>query len=195
MNISHHFIIFPPPFPPAKNELFVRDTLPPLPHRDTLSPLLFVGGKEFSAALYGSTSGTYSVVIATFVARIATVPLPVCRGSLIDCTGFSARAGSGYFAHPFMDEEGIIRVGGRLKRLPAKHPLTRLIILNGHYKQLYTGTQETIVAIRTKCWQFPLRTINLVIPAGCNCWRSEISQRIDGRNWQLSMLKILIVIL
>ncbi|GJQ76032.1 hypothetical protein Trydic_g18085 [Trypoxylus dichotomus] len=56
-----------------------------------------------------------------------------------------------------MDEEGIIRVGGRLKHsnipypqkhqalLPAKHPLTKLIILNEHFKNSVKAAIKTCV--------------------------------------------------
>ncbi|GJQ71474.1 hypothetical protein Trydic_g13553 [Trypoxylus dichotomus] len=88
--------------------------------------------------------------------------------------------------NPFMDEEGIIRVGGRLKHsnisypqkhqalLPAKHPLTKLIILNEHFKQLHAGTQQTIAAIRTKYWPVSLRnSVKAAIKTCVTCFKAK----------------------
>lgn len=63
---------------------------------------------------------------------------------------------------PFLDEQNIIRVGGRLQNstlsynakhpilLPAKSSFTQLVIAHKHHKQLHAGVQATIAAIRTK---------------------------------------------
>lgn len=65
---------------------------------------------------------------------------------------------------PFLDDEGIIRVGGRLRNsvLPfnEKHPVilpkgsnfTRLIISNAHSATLHGGTQVTLSYIRKSYW-------------------------------------------
>ncbi|KAK9744294.1 hypothetical protein QE152_g7872 [Popillia japonica] len=62
--------------------------------------------------------------------------------------------------NPFIDNEGILRVSGRLNRsniayqhkhqslLPTKHWLTELIIQNEHATHLHSGTQLTMAAIR-----------------------------------------------
>lgn len=66
--------------------------------------------------------------------------------------------------HPFLDADGLIRVGGRLTNscLPyrIKHPLvlpkndiiTHLIIVDTHVKHLHAGPQATLAAIREKYW-------------------------------------------
>ncbi|XP_048506918.1 uncharacterized protein LOC125500006 [Athalia rosae] len=66
--------------------------------------------------------------------------------------------------HPFLDKDGIIRVGGRLRnsRLPegqrhpiilsAKHKLTKLIIRDEHYRHLHTGAQALLASLRTRYW-------------------------------------------
>ncbi|XP_015121522.1 uncharacterized protein LOC107044229 [Diachasma alloeum] len=66
--------------------------------------------------------------------------------------------------HPFVDDKGILRVGGRLKRselsynqkrsilLPSKHPVTDMIIRQVHYSKLHARIQSTLHAIRTKFW-------------------------------------------
>ncbi|XP_015123797.1 uncharacterized protein LOC107045903 [Diachasma alloeum] len=64
--------------------------------------------------------------------------------------------------HPFVDDKGILRVGGRLKRselsynqkhpilLPSKHPVTDMIIRQVHQSNLHAGIQSTLHAIRSK---------------------------------------------
>ncbi|XP_063990952.1 uncharacterized protein LOC135169656 [Diachasmimorpha longicaudata] len=66
--------------------------------------------------------------------------------------------------HPFLDKDGLIRVGGRLQNamipysqkhpliLPKSHPLTRLIIREAHTSQLHTGPQATLYHLRQKYW-------------------------------------------
>ncbi|XP_063909094.1 uncharacterized protein LOC135126846 [Zophobas morio] len=65
---------------------------------------------------------------------------------------------------PFLDKNGIIPVGGRLtnsripseqrfpKLLPAKHHVTKLIILKIHQDQLHAGPCATLAALREKYW-------------------------------------------
>lgn len=65
---------------------------------------------------------------------------------------------------PFLDKNGIIRVGGRLRNanmtyseqfpiiLGQKHILTKLIILDYHHKQLHAGSQALLASLRTKYW-------------------------------------------
>jgi hypothetical protein len=66
--------------------------------------------------------------------------------------------------HPFLDSEGILRVGGRLKHstlnyeqkhqviLPEKHYVTDLIIKHVHCSQLHVGPQATLYHIRQRFW-------------------------------------------
>ena len=65
---------------------------------------------------------------------------------------------------PFLDSEGLFRVGGRLSYsdltysrnhpilLPKKHNSTHLIIRDQHLKLLYSATQATLKAIRNNYW-------------------------------------------
>ena len=64
---------------------------------------------------------------------------------------------------PFEDE-GIIRVGGRLNHsslpydakhpmiLPAKHPVSELIICHYHHLNGHVGTYQVLAEIRQRCW-------------------------------------------
>ncbi|XP_076660965.1 uncharacterized protein LOC143364560 [Halictus rubicundus] len=71
----------------------------------------------------------------------------------------------GKFQHlnPFVDKEGILRVGGRLKHslvpFSQRHPIilpksrvTTLIIEAEHRAQLHTGVQNTLYSIRRRYW-------------------------------------------
>ncbi|XP_018367879.1 PREDICTED: uncharacterized protein LOC108764239 [Trachymyrmex cornetzi] len=70
---------------------------------------------------------------------------------------------------PFIDNLGIIRVGGRLQRatiscdakhpilLPANHPFTCLVIRHEHQRQLHAGAQATLAAIRIRYWPLSAR--------------------------------------
>lgn len=72
---------------------------------------------------------------------------------------------------PFMDRDGIIRVGGRLKNselqfdachpnlLPRDHELTRRIIGREHARALHAGAQATMAAVRQQFWPLSLRSI------------------------------------
>ncbi|GBO13466.1 hypothetical protein AVEN_98672-1 [Araneus ventricosus] len=72
---------------------------------------------------------------------------------------------------PFLDSQGILRVGGRLRNsilpynskhpilLPAKHKVTDMIIQYYHKIQFHSGLQALLYNIRQKCW--PLNGRNL----------------------------------
>ena len=65
---------------------------------------------------------------------------------------------------PFIDEESLLRVGGRLERaniafsrkhpiiLPSRHHVTDLIIREIHEKLFHAGIQSTLYTIRHKFW-------------------------------------------
>lgn len=65
---------------------------------------------------------------------------------------------------PFLDEKGLLRVGGRLRNapisseqkhpiiLPSKHFVTQLIIKNMHIQLLHCGTEHLLSRIRLKYW-------------------------------------------
>jgi len=66
--------------------------------------------------------------------------------------------------NPFLDENGLIRVGGRLQNsqlsfgqkhpiiLPSRHPLTDRIIREIHERHYHTGIQATLYILRQKFW-------------------------------------------
>lgn len=89
---------------------------------------------------------------------------------------------------PFLDDHGLIRVGGRLKNsnlkfdhkypivLPAKHPLTTLIIRYEHERNFHAGTHATLSNVRAKYW--PLngkQTVRSVLRKCIICFRANPS--------------------
>ncbi|CAK9813845.1 hypothetical protein ANTPLA_LOCUS8006 [Anthophora plagiata] len=82
--------------------------------------------------------------------------------------------------NPFVDQDGVLRVGGRLKHslmpFSKKHPIilpktfvTRLIIENEHQIHLHAGVQATLYAVREKYW--PIDGRGQVWKAIKNCIR------------------------
>lgn len=88
--------------------------------------------------------------------------------------------------HPFIDSEGILRVGGRLKNselsfnekhpiiLPSKHHFTKLVILSAHHRTMHGGTQLTMAHIRKSYWILHARrTISTNIHRCVACHRQR----------------------
>ncbi|XP_045541882.1 uncharacterized protein LOC123723347 [Papilio machaon] len=85
---------------------------------------------------------------------------------------------------PFIDEEGLIRVGGRLSNstltynqkhpiiLPYKHHVTDLLIRDAHKETLHGGNQATLCYIRNKYWILGIkRRIKTVLNKCVKCIR------------------------
>lgn len=86
--------------------------------------------------------------------------------------------------NPILDENGIIRVGGRIGKsaasydikhpmvIPSRYQLTELIIRHQHLKQLHAGAEGTLAAVRSKYWPLASRSAvrNLVRKCG-KCFR------------------------
>ncbi|XP_025997293.2 uncharacterized protein LOC113005679 [Solenopsis invicta] len=71
---------------------------------------------------------------------------------------------------PFLDEEELIRVGGRLAHAPLPfttkhpivltfHPLVELIVQNAHLRSLHAGTQLTLNVLRQEFWLLRGRSV------------------------------------
>ncbi|KAG8177617.1 hypothetical protein JTE90_019644 [Oedothorax gibbosus] len=96
---------------------------------------------------------------------------------------------------PFIDKDGILRVGGRLKnadlKFSEKHPvilcptnfLTKLIIERTHLETLHGVIQLTLSTIRREFWIIKARSaIKSVIHKCITCWKlkAKISEQLMG---------------
>ncbi|XP_011859317.1 PREDICTED: uncharacterized protein LOC105556814, partial [Vollenhovia emeryi] len=72
--------------------------------------------------------------------------------------------------NPFLDKDGIVRVGGRLNRAPvpfsvrhpillSSHPLVTLIVNQAHLRALHAGPQLTLSILRRDFWILRARTL------------------------------------
>ena len=73
--------------------------------------------------------------------------------------------------NPFIDNQGILRVGGRLTHselpeeqkhpilLPASHHTTRLVIRDEHFRLKHAGTQASLYSVRENYWPFDGRNV------------------------------------
>jgi len=81
---------------------------------------------------------------------------------------------------PFIDKDGVLRVGGRLNNtqsinvdkrnpvlLPAQSKLTTLIFMYEHYRQLHVGPQALLASIRDQYWPLNGRNIARSIVNKC----------------------------
>ncbi|XP_055622871.1 uncharacterized protein LOC129766371 [Toxorhynchites rutilus septentrionalis] len=82
---------------------------------------------------------------------------------------------------PFLDEAGVMRSGGRLKKamsvpwttrtpilLPQKHPYTYLIVKATHERYFHHGENTVIAALRQKYWILHIRTVLANVKKNCN---------------------------
>ena len=86
--------------------------------------------------------------------------------------------------NPFIDNQGILRVGGRLTHselpeeqkhpilLPASHHITRLVIRDEHLRLKHAGTQATLYSVRENYWPLDGRNVTRKIIYDCvPCFR------------------------
>lgn len=100
-----------------------------------------------------------------------------------------------YSLMPFMDREGLIRVGGRLQNsflnyeaqhpiiLPKHHPVTTSLVLYYHQQLLHAGPQCLLANIRQQYWPIGGRKIVSTIIGKCiKCFRlkPKIAEHIMG---------------
>ncbi|XP_039960282.1 uncharacterized protein LOC120774624 [Bactrocera tryoni] len=84
---------------------------------------------------------------------------------------------------PFLDERGLLRVGGRLQYsnldfpskhpiiLPKRHPVTDAIISSFHWKLLHAGPQSLLASIRLQYWPIGGRkTVSRIINKCVRCF-------------------------
>lgn len=106
--------------------------------------------------------------------------------SLLQKTGNVCKSSRLKTLSPFLDSQGIIRVGGRLKHsnleygvkhpivLSNKHPFTRLIISHEHERSLHSGVQSTLAHVRQTYWPLNGRSLVRSCVRGClRCFKSN----------------------
>lgn len=87
---------------------------------------------------------------------------------------------------PFLDNDKLLRVGGRIRKakiefgtkfpiiLPQRHPLTNLIILDQHHKQLHAGPQSILSLLRETYWPINGRNaVRSVLTKCITCFRAN----------------------
>ncbi|KYM98106.1 hypothetical protein ALC62_11199 [Cyphomyrmex costatus] len=92
--------------------------------------------------------------------------------------------------NPFLDESGLLRVGGRLRHadtdhskrhpiiLPAKRHLTELIVRDAHLKQMHMGPQGLLAHLRCNYWPLSgCQTIRRVLRKCIACFRVRPSEK------------------
>ncbi|GBM82336.1 hypothetical protein AVEN_54770-1 [Araneus ventricosus] len=97
--------------------------------------------------------------------------------------------------NPFIDSNGILRVGGRVEYsnltdnqkhpiiLPKSHRLTKLIFVYFHHKNLHVGPQGLLCAVRQKFWPIHGRNLSRKIVNDCiTCFRNKpvVANKILG---------------
>lgn len=96
---------------------------------------------------------------------------------------------------PFLDGEGIIRVGGRLQNstlthderhpiiLPEKHPFTNLVVHDIHFITLHGGIQAMLTLLRRRYWVLNGRNVVRTYVHRCvECYRNrpKLSSQLMG---------------
>jgi len=81
--------------------------------------------------------------------------------------------------HPFLDKEGLLRVGGSLQHStlpyqprhqmirPANHHFTNLIVSAEHIRLLHAGPQLLIASLRDKYWMPRIRNLVKLVILHC----------------------------
>ncbi|XP_011880820.1 PREDICTED: uncharacterized protein LOC105569200 [Vollenhovia emeryi] len=93
--------------------------------------------------------------------------------------------------HPFLDKEGLLRVGGRLKNAPlpfkrkypillASHPLVTRLVRTTHIRSLHAGLQLTLAKLRQEFWILRARTlVKSVIYQCVTCTREKAASPLQ----------------
>ncbi|KRY28630.1 hypothetical protein T01_10012 [Trichinella spiralis] len=95
---------------------------------------------------------------------------------------------------PFLDQDGLLRVGARLRRstlppeskhpiiLPHNHPVTELLIKDYHVRQScwHAGVNQTLVAIRTRFWIVRAENAAKKVIPSC-----PVCRRVDAQPYRL----------
>ncbi|KRX12510.1 Transposon Tf2-6 polyprotein, partial [Trichinella nelsoni] len=87
--------------------------------------------------------------------------------------------------NPYIDDNGILRVGGRLRHsdlpfhtkypvlLPNQHPLVKLLVRDQHIRQLHAGVDQTLSCLRQRYWIVNGRSVVKQVIRECVTCRKE----------------------
>jgi hypothetical protein len=97
--------------------------------------------------------------------------------------------------HPFIDQEGLLKIGGRLQKstlpyqaihqviLPASHHFTKLIVSAEHIRLHYAGPQLLTASLRERYWIPRIRNLVKTVTHQClTCYtfKAQASQHLMG---------------
>jgi len=97
--------------------------------------------------------------------------------------------------HPFLDKEGLLRVGGRLQHytlpyqtrhrmiLPSNHHFSMLIVSAEHIRLLHAGSQLLIASLREKYWNPRIRNLVKTVIHQCLAYyklKAQANQQFMG---------------
>jgi hypothetical protein len=97
--------------------------------------------------------------------------------------------------HPFIDKDGLLRVGGRLRHstlpyqtihqmiLPANHHFSKLVVSAEHIRLLHAGPQLLIASLREKYWIPRIRNVVKIVIHQCLiCYKlkAQATQQLMG---------------
>ncbi|XP_011699835.1 PREDICTED: uncharacterized protein LOC105457083 [Wasmannia auropunctata] len=134
--------------------------------RRPIAPSTFVSHQEISVALRIMCRSAQAQAFSA--ERNA-----LCRGDAISASSHIASLS------PFIDKEGLIRVGGRLVNsdlnfdarhqilLPRNHILTQRILEHEHTRSAHAGVQATMAVVRQRFWPISLRSTARKIIKNC----------------------------
>ncbi|GFT07501.1 integrase catalytic domain-containing protein [Trichonephila clavipes] len=110
--------------------------------------------------------------------------IALCKRYINNCKSGSKGSSKLLSLNIFLDEDEILRVGGRLTKqptlsfdqkftiiIPKHHPITTLVIRQFHLRGFHSGTQMTLSLIRQHYW----------IPDGRSTVRREIKRCIESK--------------
>lgn len=131
-----------------------------------------LSAKEIKQALYRLLINAQSESFKSELAILRN-QRPICKVSLVSLA-------------PFLDKEGLLRVGGRLSKLSATyhkvhpilisahHPLTKLIFKREHLRLLHPGPQLLLASLRQKFWPISGRSLPRKIVHTClKCFKTN----------------------
>ncbi|XP_076383571.1 uncharacterized protein LOC143260874 [Megalopta genalis] len=157
--------------------------------------ILWRNSKDDTVQTYQLDTVTYGTAPAPFLAVRTLTQLAEDEGQAFplaadalkhDFYGAFDKCNKLISLNPFLDDKGIIRVGGRLRNadikytqrypiiLPKSHPVTALITQFEHQQTLHSGIQGTLNAVRQRYWPVDGKNMTRHIIRKClRCFKAK----------------------